>query len=59
MTLFAGRVLAAGPDRIFDMQDDLEGKDGAKGLEYFYGQVMPDWTVYLGKMREITMGSEH
>ncbi|GME39440.1 Lipase GDSL [Neofusicoccum parvum] len=54
-----GRVLAAGPDRIFDMQDDLEGKDGAKGLEYFYGQVMPDWTVYLGKMREITMGSEH
>ncbi|EKG22423.1 Lipase GDSL [Macrophomina phaseolina MS6] len=51
-----GRVLAAGPDRVFDMRDDAEGRDGAEGLQYFGREVVPGWDEYYEKIRLIVEG---
>lgn len=58
ISLLAGRVLAAGPDRVFDMRDDTEGNDGAKGLEYFHREVIPGWHDHVEKMRLIVGGEK-
>lgn len=52
----AGRVLGAGPDRVWDLKDDFEGRDGAEGTEYFHREVLPGWYDYAEKMRLLIEG---
>ncbi|KAB2571527.1 Lipase GDSL [Lasiodiplodia theobromae] len=51
-----GRVLGAGPDRVWDLKDDFEGRDGAEGTEYFHREVLPGWYDYAEKMRLLIEG---
>lgn len=53
-----GRVLAAGPDRVWDMRDDREGGDGQKGLDYLYEEVVPGWDDLVEKMTKVLEGGE-